>query len=223
MDKILVIDDEVQIRRAIRAGLGPMGFSVAEASSGETGLDEAALQTPDLIILDVMLPDMTGLDVCKKLREWSDIPIIVLSVRSSEQDKISILNAGADDYLVKPFGMGELIARIQAALRRYRREKTEQSVFTLNGLTVDLAKRQVRLDGAEVHLTPLEYELLHLFINNPNRVLTHSFLLNRVWGEKEDLQTLRVHVGNLRRKIEPMGGRPTLILTEPGVGYRFKG
>jgi two-component system KDP operon response regulator KdpE len=200
-----------------------MGFIITEAPTGEAGLDAIVLQSPDLVILDIMLPDGSGLDVCKRLREWSDIPVIVLSVKSSEQDKISILDAGADDYLTKPFGMGELIARIRAALRRYRREKTEQSVFRFNGLMVDLSKRQVSLDGADVHLTPLEYELLHLFINNPDRVLTHSFLLDRVWGGQEDLQTLRVHVANLRKKVGPIGGRPTLILTEPGVGYRFKG
>lgn len=223
--KVLVIDDEPQIRRALRAGLEHSGYEVMLAANGEEGLDAAALKIPDLLILDLALPGTDGFTVLKQLREWSKIPVIVLTVREGEEEKIKALDLGADDYLIKPFGLGELLARMRAVLRRANTEEQEaESIFTYQGLFVDMAKRLVSIDETEVHLTPKEYDLLKYMILQPNRVLTHRQLLTKVWGPEysEDHHTLRVHIANLRNKIETHPERPRLIHTEMRIGYRFR-
>ncbi|HNB20807.1 MAG TPA: response regulator transcription factor [Candidatus Melainabacteria bacterium] len=223
--KVLVIDDEPQIRRALRAGLEHNGYEVMLAANGEEGLDTAALKIPDLLILDLALPGTDGFTVLKQLREWSKIPVIVLTVREGEEEKIKALDLGADDYLVKPFGLGELLARMRAVLRRANTEEKEaESTFSYQGLFVDMAKRLVSIDDSEVHLTPKEYDLLKYMILQPNRVLTHRQLLTKVWGPEysEDHHTLRVHIANLRNKIETHPERPRLIHTEMRIGYRFR-
>jgi len=223
--KVLVIDDEPQIRRALRAGLEHNGYEVMLAANGEEGLDVAALKIPDLLILDLALPGTDGFTVLKQLREWSGIPVIVLTVREGEEEKIKALDLGADDYLIKPFGLGELLARMRAVLRRANTEEKEaESTFSYQGLFVDMSKRLVSIDETEVHLTPKEYDLLKYMILQPNRVLTHRQLLTKVWGPEysEDHHTLRVHIANLRNKIETHPERPRLIHTEMRIGYRFR-
>jgi two-component system, OmpR family, KDP operon response regulator KdpE len=222
--RILVIDDEPQIRRALRAGLERNGYAVSLAASGEEGLDQAALQPPDLVILDLAMPGMDGFEVCRQLREWSKAPIVVLSVREGETDKIRALDLGADDYLTKPFSLGELLARLRAVLRRAGSEELEAPSLTVGEMEIDFAHRRVTLGGQEVRLTPTEYELLRHLALNPDRVLTHRQLLTRVWGPEyaEDTHTLRVHIANLRNKIEPDPARPRYLHTEPRVGYRFR-
>lgn len=223
--KVLVIDDEPQIRRALRAGLEHNGYEVMLAGNGEEGLDTAALKIPDILILDLALPGTDGFTVLKQLREWSKIPVIVLTVREGEEEKIKALDLGADDYLIKPFGLGELLARMRAVLRRANSEEKEaESTFSYQGLFVDMAKRLVSIDEIEVHLTPKEYDLLKYMILQPNRVLTHRQLLTKVWGPEysEDHHTLRVHIANLRNKIESHPERPRLIHTEMRIGYRFR-
>ncbi|HIA52467.1 MAG TPA: response regulator transcription factor [Candidatus Melainabacteria bacterium] len=223
--KVLVIDDEPQIRRALRAGLEHNGYEVMLAGNGEEGLDTAALKIPDILILDLALPGTDGFTVLKQLREWSKIPVIVLTVREGEEEKIKALDLGADDYLIKPFGLGELLARMRAVLRRANSEEREaESTFSYQGLFVDMAKRLVSIDEIEVHLTPKEYDLLKYMILQPNRVLTHRQLLTKVWGPEysEDHHTLRVHIANLRNKIESHPERPRLIHTEMRIGYRFR-
>lgn len=223
--KVLVIDDEPQIRRALRAGLEHNGYEVMLAANGEEGLDVAALKIPDLLILDLALPGTDGFSVLQQLREWSKIPVIVLTVREGEEEKIKALDLGADDYLIKPFGLGELLARMRAVLRRANSEEKEaESTFEYQGLFVDMAKRLVSIDQVEVHLTPKEYDLLKYMILQPNRVLTHRQLLTKVWGPEysEDHHTLRVHIANLRNKIETHPERPRLIHTEMRIGYRFR-
>jgi two-component system, OmpR family, KDP operon response regulator KdpE len=223
--KVLVIDDEPQIRRALRAGLERNGYTVSLAASGEEGLDLAALQPPDLVILDLAMPGMDGFEVCRQLREWSKAPIIVLSVRESETDKIRALDLGADDYLTKPFSLGELLARLRAVVRRAGSgEEPEMPSLTAGDLQIDFARRRVTRDGQEIRLTPTEYDLLRHLTLNPDRVLTHRQLLTRVWGAEyaEDTHTLRVHIANLRNKIEPDSARPRYLHTEPRVGYRFR-
>jgi len=223
--KVLVIDDEPQIRRALRAGLEHNGYDVVLASSGEEGLDLASVQPADLIILDLAMPGTDGFDVCRELRKWTDVPIVVLSVRDSEEDKIKALDLGADDYVTKPFGVGELIARMRAVLRRAgNAAESEEPSFSHGGLEVDFAYRLVRKQGKEIHLTPKEYDLLRYMIQNRNRVLTHRQLLSKVWGPEyaDDHHTLRVHVANLRNKIETDPARPRFVHTETRVGYRFK-
>jgi two-component system KDP operon response regulator KdpE len=224
--KVLVIDDEPQIRRALKAGLERNNHEVNLAASGEEGLDLAAMQSPDVVILDLAMPGTDGFQVCKQLREWSKVPIIVLSVRDSEEDKIRALDTGADDYLTKPFGIGELLARVRAVVRRATSEQgsEETTVFSCDGLVIDFPRRVVTLDGREVHLTPKEYELLRYMSTNLGRVLTHKQLLTKVWGPEfsDDYHTLRVHVANLRNKIERQPERPHFIHTETRVGYRFQ-
>lgn len=225
MARILVIDDEPQIRRALRAGLEQNGYEVLLASSGEEGLDQAALHPPDAVILDLAMPGMDGFEVCRQLREWSDAPVMVLSVREGEAEKIRALDLGADDYVTKPFGLGELLARLRAALRRRESAaEPEPAALELEGLRVDFARRLVLRDEQEVHLTPIEYDLLGELARNRDRVLTHRQLLTRVWGAEysEDTHTLRVHIANLRQKIEPDPARPRYIHTEPRIGYRFR-
>jgi two-component system KDP operon response regulator KdpE len=223
--KVLVIDDEPQIRRALRAGLERNGYVVSPAASGEEGLDLAAMHPPDLVILDLAMPGIDGLEVCRQLREWSKVPIIVLSVREEDRDKIEALDLGADDYLTKPFSLDELLARIRAVLRRAgSAEEPETPELSAGDLHIDFPRRRVTLAGLEIHLTPIEYELLRALALNPDRVLTHRQLLTKVWGPEyaEDTHTLRVHIANLRNKIEPDPARPRLLHTEPRVGYRFR-
>lgn len=223
--KVLVIDDEPQIRRALKAGLERGEYQVRVAASGEEGLDMAAMEPPDVVILDLAMPGTDGFEVCRLLREWLKAPIIVLSVRDSEADKIKALDLGADDYLTKPFGVGELLARIRAVLRRSKSEEEgEEAIFTCDSLTIDFPRRIVTLGGNEVHLTPKEYDLLRYMANNADRVLTHRQLLTKVWGPEfcDDHHTLRVHVANLRNKIESQPERPRFIHTETRVGYRFQ-
>ena len=225
MTRVLVIDDEPQIRRALRAGLERAEFRVTAVATGEEGLDFAALQPVDLVILDLAMPGMDGYEVCRQLREWSKTPIIMLSVREDDQDKIKALNLGADDYLTKPFSLEELVARIRAVLRRVgSSEEIEAPVFSAAGLEIDFTRRIVSIQGKEVHLTPIEYELFRFLVLNPGRVITHRQLLMRVWGSDyaDDTRTLRVHIAHLRNKIEVDPTNPIFIHTEPRIGYRFR-
>lgn len=220
--RIIIIDDEAQIRRLLQVALKAHGYDTALAGSGQEGLEIAAVFRPDLIILDMSLPDMDGIEVVKNLRQWSQVPLIILSVREAESDKIAALDAGADDYVTKPFGMGELLARIRTALRHIS-ASADEPVLTFGNLSIDLAHRQVNLDGQELRLTPTEYELLKLLANHSGKVLTHAQILRSVWGpgyEKEN-HYLRVYIGQLRHKIEKDPSRPEHIITEPAVGYRF--
>jgi two-component system KDP operon response regulator KdpE len=219
--RVLVCDDETQILRALRVILRDAGFEALPASTGEEALDVAAVKRPDAAIVDLVLPDIDGVEVCRVLREWSELPIIVLSAVGEEDAKVRALAAGADDYVTKPFGPRELIARLEAVLRRTRQTADEASI-SADGLELDLAARVVRRDGAEVHLTPTEFDLLRVLARNRGRLITHRELLQAVWGAgyTEDTQVLRAHVANLRRKIEPADG-PRYIKTDPGVGYRF--
>jgi two-component system KDP operon response regulator KdpE len=223
-ERILVVDDEPQIGRLLKTSLGARGYQVMVAPDGRSALDLAASWRPDLILLDLGLPLMSGLEVCRQLREWSQVPIIILTVRDAEQDKVAALDLGADDYLTKPFGNDELLARIRVALRHAARLAVAQEpVLQFDDLTIDLAHRLVSVRGAEVHLTPKEYELLRVLATQAGKVLTHRMLLRAVWGGayEQDVATLRVFVTQLRRKIEADPARPAHILTEPGVGYRF--
>jgi len=219
--RILVVDDEHQILRALRVILRDAGFEAVPADSAEEALDLAAVQTPDAAIVDLVLPDIDGVELCRRLREWSDMPIILLSAVGDEDAKVRALAAGADDYITKPFGPRELVARLEANLRRTA-PQPEEAVIESDGLAVDLARRSVLVDGSEVHLTPIEFDLLRLLIRNRGRLMTHRDLLVNVWGAGygDDTQVLRAHIANLRRKIEPPGG-PRYIRTDPGVGYRF--
>lgn len=219
---ILIVDDEVQIRRMLRLSLDAHGYRVREATTSQEGLDQAAMSKPDLIILDLGLPDRSGLETLKRLREWSSTPVIVLSVKNSEQDKIELLDFGADDYLTKPFSMGELLARIRAALRRSVPESTD-GIFTGGSLVIDFTKRIVTNNNEEIKLTPTEYSLLKLFARNAGRVLTHNQIMDELWGQDihADPSYLRVYVLQLRKKIEKDPANPKLLITEPGVGYRM--
>jgi two-component system KDP operon response regulator KdpE len=219
--RILVVDDEGQILRALRVVLREAGFEVVPAETAAEALDLAAVRPPQAAIVDLVLPDGDGIEVTRRLREWSEMPILVLSAVGDEEQKVRALEAGADDYVTKPFGARELVARLQAALRRAGRAG-EEPALALDGLEIDLAARAVRRDGEPVHLTPIEFELLRVLVRNRGRLLTHRALLAEVWGPEyvEDIQPLRTHIARLRAKIEP-GERPKYILTDPGVGYRF--
>jgi len=220
--RILVVDDEIQIRRLLQITLEGAGYEIHLAESGEEGLRQAAMARPEMIILDLGLPDQDGITVLKKLREWATVPVLVLSVRSSEQDIVTALDAGADDYLTKPFRGGELLARVRTALRH--RQSTEQgSVFNSGPLTVDLAARMVKKKGEIVKLTPTEYSLLALFVHNAGKVLTHRYILQQIWGPtfEEETQYTRVYITQLRKKLEDDPTNPKLLLTESGIGYRL--
>ncbi|MHC1781759.1 MAG: response regulator [Anaerolineaceae bacterium] len=221
--RILVVDDERPIRRFLRTTLNAHGFEIFEASSGEEALLIAANARPDLIILDLGLPDMDGIEVTRRLREWTQTPIIILSVREQENDKISALDAGADDYLTKPFGVGELTARIRVAMR-HSTPAENQPIFQLDDLVVDQVHRRVTVKGNEVSLTPTEYDLLKLLIKHAGKVITHHQILHQVWGQAYEDQShlVRVNISNLRHKIEADPTQPRFIITEPGVGYRFR-
>jgi two-component system KDP operon response regulator KdpE len=221
---LLVIEDEAQMRRFLRASLTNAGYQLIETETAEQGLVQAAAQNPDLVLLDLGLPDLDGLQVTERLRKWAKMPIIVISARGQEQDKIKALDAGADDYLTKPFGVGELLARIRVALRHAAKTADGESVFVLGELKVDLARRQVLVRNEEVHLTPNEYRLLATLIKHAGRVLTHRQLLREVWGPNasEQTQYLRVYMGQLRHKLERDPSRPQYLVTEPGVGYRLR-
>lgn len=219
---VLVIDDEVQIRRFLRISLEANQYHVREAFTGQEGLEQAALQRPDIVILDLGLPDLDGLEVLKRLREWSRVPVIVLSVRDADSDKIAMLDAGADDYLTKPFSVGELLARVRVALR-HTQPVTDASIFQAGALKVDLARRVVTVNDEAVRLTATEYAFLRLMIQNAGKVLTHRQILREVWGPQyiDETHYLRVYAAQLRRKLEMDPAHPQLLLTEPGVGYRF--
>jgi two-component system, OmpR family, KDP operon response regulator KdpE len=221
---ILVIDDETAMRRFLRASLTSNGYRLIEAAAGEEGIAQAAAHNPDLILLDLGLPDLDGLVVTERLREWSKTPIIVLSARGQEQDKVQALDAGADDYLTKPFGVGELLARLRVALRHAAAAPDGEPRFAVGELRVDLARRQVFVAEREIHLTPIEYKLLATLVQHAGRVLTHRQLLERVWGPNasEQVHYLRVYMGQLRHKLEQTPGRPRYLVTEPGVGYRLR-
>src|SRR5689334_14410626 len=221
---ILVVEDEPQVMRVLRAALPGHGYRVAEATSGGQALVEAATRTPDLVLLDLGLPDLDGVEVTRRLREWSRVPVIVISAREQENDKIQALDAGADDYITKPFATGELLARIRVALRNAARAAPDaDSTFATGDLTVDLGTRRVCVAGQEVRLTRTEYRLLATLVRHAGRVLTHRQLLAEVWGPGYTDQTeyLRVYMKHLRHKLEADPARPRLLLTEPGVGYRL--
>ncbi|MGA7178950.1 MAG: two-component system response regulator KdpE [Thiobacillaceae bacterium] len=220
---VLIIEDEPQIRHFVHTALTSEGCSVAEAGTAERGLMEAATRKPDLIILDLGLPDRDGVEVVGDIRTWSAVPILILSARANETDKVSALDRGADDYLTKPFGVAELLARVRALLRRKRVGNPEGPLINFGEITVDMARRQVSRKDSPIHLTPIEYKLLVLLIANAGRVLTHRQLLKEVWGPShaEDTHYLRVYMTGLRRKLEVNPTRPTYIRTESGVGYRF--
>lgn len=221
--KVLIIDDEESIRVFLRVTLTAQGYETIEAVCGNEALVKAAAEKPDIIILDIGLPDIDGIEVTRSLREWTEIPIIILSVRGSEKDKIAALDFGADDYLTKPFIVGELLARVRAALRRAQKSADGQT-FKTGSLEVNLARRQVKTAGHEVQLTPNEYELLKVMVEHAGKVLTHKHLLVEVWGQqyRDEFHMLRVNISNLRRKLETDPARPQIILTESGVGYRLK-
>jgi two-component system, OmpR family, KDP operon response regulator KdpE len=221
--RVLVVDDERAIRRFLRASLNAQGYVVYEATNGGEAINAVISDRPDVLLLDLGLPDMDGVEVTRQLREWSQVPIIILSVREQEGDKIAALDAGADDYLTKPFGIGELTARMRVVMRRTMKGE-DGPVLTVEDLRVDLAHRQVTLAQKELTLTPTEYDLLRILIQHAGKVLTHHQLLRQVWGSAYEREThlLRVNISNLRRKIEPDPARPHYILTEPGVGYRMR-
>ena len=222
--RILVVDDEVAIRRFLRASLDPAIYELLEAEDGEHAIRQTATENPKIVLLDLGLPDLDGIEVAKRIREWSDVPIVVLSARGQEADKVAALDAGADDYLTKPFGINELMARIRVALRHRPKNEPEDPVFEGQGVRVDLAARRVFRGGEEVHLTPTEYKLLALLIRHAGRVVTHRQMLVEVWGPAyaQESHYLRVYMGQLRHKLEPNPAQPKLLMNEPGVGYRLR-
>lgn len=222
--KVLIIDDESAIRRFLRASLDPMEYTVLEADGGLQGLRMVAEDKPNVVLLDLGLPDIDGAEVARRIREWSSVPIIVLSAREQERDKIGALDSGADDYLTKPFGLGELLARMRVAVRRARAAGAMDPVIEFGDIRLDAAKRRVYRNGEEVHLTPIEYKLLMVLVKNAGRVVTHRQLLVEVWGPAyfEETHYLRVYTGQLRHKLEDDPARPRYITTEPGVGYRLR-
>ncbi len=221
MTRVLVVDDEPQILRALRTGLRAAGYEVATAETAAAALVAAGLQPPEAVILDLVLPDGTGTDVCRELRTWSDAPVIVLSAVGEESEKVAALDAGADDYVTKPVGIDELLARLRAVLRRAA--PSAEPVVTVGELEVDLEKHELRIAGKPVHLTPHQFDLLRVFARNVGKLLTHRMLIREVWGPGYggDPNLLRVHVAQLRRKIEQDSARPRYLLTEPGAGYRL--
>ena len=225
MTRVLVVDDEPQIRRALRTSLEAHGYEVQTASNGEEAIVAAAEVSLDLVFLDLGLPDLDGTEVIRRVRSFSDVPVIVLSVRDRQADKVAALDAGADDYVTKPFGMEEVLARLRAALRRSPADQAEPATLEFGALEVDLGRQLVTLDGERIHLTKTEYALLEALVTNPGKLLTHQWLLRRVWGPgyAQESHYLRVYVRAIRRKLGDAASAPRLILTEPGVGYRWIG
>ena len=225
-ETVLLIEDEPQMRRFLRVVLQGHGYRMLEAAGGEEGLTQAAARNPDIVLLDLGLPGMGGIEVARRLREWSDVPVIVISARGQESDKIKALDGGADDYLTKPFGAGELLARMRVAMRHraMRKSGAKEPVFLAGGLKIDFVKRQVFLNEDEIHLTPIEYKILSLLAGNAGLVLTHGQILKEVWGPNfiHQTQYLRVYMTQLRHKIEADPARPRFLINEPGVGYRFR-
>jgi len=221
--KVLVVDDEPQIRRALRTSLEAHGYEVATVGTGDEGVVGAAGGAPDLVLLDLGLPDMDGTEVIRRVRAFSEVPIIVLSVRESQDDKVAALDAGADDYVTKPFAMEELLARTRAALRRASPEEPAPPAMRFGELEIDVAKRLVSIGDEPIHLTPTEYSLLEALVTNPGKLLTHQWLLRKVWGQGYGTETtyLRTYIRTLRKKLGDDASRPALIITEPGVGYRW--
>jgi two-component system KDP operon response regulator KdpE len=220
---VLIVEDETEIRRFLRATLSANGFDAIEAPTAREGVQSLIARRPDLVLLDLGLPDQDGQDFVREVREWSQTPIVVVSARGQESEKVAALENGADDYLTKPFAAGELLARIKVALRHARRRETGSPIYEINGLKVDLAARRVTLDGTDLHLTPIEYKLLSVLIQHAGKVLTHSQLLREVWGRNAGSQQpyLRIHTQHLREKLKDDALSPRFIITEPGVGYRF--
>jgi two-component system KDP operon response regulator KdpE len=225
VSRVLVVDDEPQIRRALRTSLEAHGYEVVAVGTGEEGVVSAADAAPDLILLDLGLPDIDGTEVIRRVRTFSEVPVIVLSVREAQQDKVAALDAGADDYVIKPFGMEELLARARAAMRRAAPDDPTPPVLRYADLEIDLARRLVTRGGEALHLTPTEYGLLEALAMNPDKLLTHQWLLRRVWGQGYGTETtyLRTYIRALRKKLGDDAGSPALIMTEPGVGYRWVG
>jgi two-component system, OmpR family, KDP operon response regulator KdpE len=223
LTRVLVVDDEAQIRRALRTALEAHGYEVITAGNSEGGLQEVAEQQPDIVLLDIRLPDLEGTEVLRRLRGWTDVPVIMLSVRDAQADKVAALDAGADDYVTKPFGIPELLARIRSALRRAAPGPADPPILRFGPLLMDMPRRLVTLDGERVHLTPTEYALLELLATNPGKLLTHGFLLQRVWGGAYGAQPhyVREYVRQLRRKLRDDAAAPRFIATEQGVGYRW--
>jgi two-component system KDP operon response regulator KdpE len=221
--RVLVVDDESSIRRYLQAALSAQGFTVYEAATGQEGLNAVIAHRPDIMILDLGLPDLDGIEVTRQLREWSPLPIIILSVRETESEKVAALDAGADDYLTKPFGTGELMARMRVVMRRLT-SAPDEPVLQVGDLKMDLSRRLVTVDGNQISLTPTEYDILRLLLQNAGKVITHRQLLRQIWGTayESEMHILRVNISNLRRKIEPDPARPHYIVTEPGVGYRLR-
>jgi two-component system, OmpR family, KDP operon response regulator KdpE len=222
--RVLVVDDDAQILRAVRTGLQARGYQVSTASNGETALDRLSTESVDLVVLDLSLPGIDGHEVIRRLRTFSDVPVLILSVRESQDDKVAALDAGADDYLTKPFAIGELLARMRAVERRAQPEQGAIAVARFGELEVDLAKQLVRLDGQPLHLTATEYRLLEAFVTHPGKLLTHGWLLSRIWGPGYATEThyVRVYVRALRRKLGDDPGQARFIVTEPGLGYRWQ-
>ena len=221
--KVLVVDDEPQIRRALRTSLEAHGYEVATVGTGEEGVLAAAEQNPDLVLLDLGLPDIDGTEVIARVRSFSEVPVIMLSVRENQADKVAALDAGADDYVTKPFAMEELLARLRAALRRSGTDEPAQPSLAFGSLEVDLVRRLVTLEGEPLHLTPTEHQLLEALVTNPGKLLTHQWLLRRIWGQGYATETtyLRTYIRTLRKKLGDDAASPALIVTEPGVGYRW--
>jgi two-component system KDP operon response regulator KdpE len=224
-DRVLVVDDEIEIRRALSRALSAREYVVETAADGEEAIAQAEVFRPDLVVLDLNLPKLDGLEVCRRIRHWSSVPILVLSVREDESDKVEALDLGADDYLTKPFGVDELLARVRAMLRRVEGQTPAAALhFRLADREIDLERRRVTRAGEDVRLTRTEWSLLETFTRHPGKLLTHRWLLEQVWGEgyEDDVDVLRVFVSQLRKKIEPDPRRPQAIVTEPGIGYRWK-
>lgn len=221
---ILVVDDEEKIRRALKSILSSRKYEATLAENGEQAIDLAIDRTPDLVILDLSLPGLSGIEVCRELRSWYTGPILILTVHSADQDKVAALDSGADDYLTKPFSAAELLARVRALLRRASQSVAPAAVITLKDMEIDIGRRMVKRGSREIELTRTEFDILAFLAQNPDRVLTSKMILEKVWGPEyvEDVRTLRVHVSNLRKKIEPDPNVPCYIMTEPGVGFRFK-
>ncbi len=221
--KILIVDDEAPIRKLLRVGLSTQDYNVSEAQSARTAIEQVRITRPDLVLLDLGLPDMSGHDLLRRWRdEGAELPVVILSSRTDEKGIVEALELGADDYVTKPFGMNELVARIRVALRHRLQQQGERPIFETGGLSVDLVKRIVKVDGNEVKLSPKEYEILRVLVQHAGKALTHRFLLDRVWGDTTDVQYLRVYVRQLRQKIERLPDQPQYITTETGVGYRLR-